>query len=149
MIVYGSYFSEELIKGACEYAKKNNLKIVCLNSLDDEYDWCDINISQNTLSPFEWAGYFAQAEVVFTCTFHGLMFGLIYNKKIVFSPTQFIIDKASSLMDYLNITDVMLKDWSFEEKVNWNWNYEKINKKIFELRENSYAFLREAIGDIN
>ena len=145
IVVYGSYFTDELIEGVCRYSKENGLKIVCLNSLDDTYDWCDINIQQNDLSPYEWLGYFADAEVVMTCTFHGMMFGLIFNKKMVFSPTQFILDKSTSFINALGLMEVLVDYKTFEEKVNWSWDYHEINKRISYLREESINYLKEYV----
>ena len=141
IVVYGSSFEPELIKGCINYAKQNNLAVISLNSLDDNFDWCDKNIQQDSLTPFQWLAYFKQADVVFTCTYHGLLFGLIFNKKVVFSPTDFIIDKASSLIDYLELNDVLINLSSFSQKVNWDWNYLQINKKIDSLRKCSIDFL--------
>ena len=38
IIVYGSKFKPEFIKGCVDYAKKNNLQIICLDYLDDTFD---------------------------------------------------------------------------------------------------------------
>ncbi|MBR1638767.1 MAG: polysaccharide pyruvyl transferase family protein [Treponema sp.] len=143
IIVYGSDFRQELIKGCIDYAKKNNLQIICLDSLDDTFDWCDKNIKQNELNPFQWLAYFKHAERIFTCTYHGLMFSLIFNKKTVFSPTQFIMDKASSLIDYLDLRPVLVNFNTFEEKADWEWDYDKINAKFDTLKQSSLQFLRD------
>jgi len=145
IVVYGSSFTDELISGAQKYAHTHQLKLVCLSSLDDTFAWCDINVSQQNMTPFEWCGYFKHAAAVFTCTYHGLIFGLIFNKRIIFSPTQFILDKASSLIDYLELEDVLIKYQAFKEKADWSWNYTAINQRIDALREKSYSFLRNAI----
>lgn len=143
IVVYGSNFRPELIKGCVEYAKKNNLQIICLDSLDDTFDWCDKNIKQNELNPFQWLSYFKYAERIFTCTYHGLMFSLIFNKKTVFSPTEFIMNKASSLIDYLDLRSVLVDFSTFEEKADWEWDYNKINARFDELRQSSLNFLRD------
>ena len=143
IIVYGSEFRPEFIKGCVDYAKKNNLQIICLDSLDDTFDWCDKIIKQNELNPFQWLAYFKHAERIFTCTYHGLMFSLIFNKKTVFSPTQFIMDKASSLIDYLELRPVLVDFNTFEEKADWEWDYNKINAKFDTLRQASLQFLRD------
>lgn len=143
IIVYGSSFKTELVKGCVDYAKKNNLQIICLDSLDDTFDWCDKIIKQNELNPFQWLAYFKHAERIFTCTYHGLMFSLIFNKKTVFSPTQFIMDKASSLIDYLELRPVLVDFNTFEEKADWEWDYNKINAKFDTLRQASLQFLRD------
>lgn len=143
IIVYGSSFKTELVKGCVDYAKKHNLQIICLDSLDDTFDWCDKNIKQNELNPFQWLAYFKHAERIFTCTYHGLMFSLIFNKKTIFSPTQFIMDKASSLIDYLELKPVLVDFNTFEEKADWKWDYNKINAKFDTLRQSSLQFLRD------
>jgi hypothetical protein len=133
------------VKGAKKYARENNLKIICVDSFGDDYDWCDKIIRQDDLTPFEWCAFFRDAKVVMTCTYHGLMFGLIFNKKIVFHPTQFILDKANSLIEQLELRDVLVEYEEFEQKVEWNWNFDVINKRIDKLREESTTFLLESI----
>lgn len=143
IIVYGSTFTDELIKGCVKYAKMNNLKLICLDSLDDTFYWCDENIKQNNLNPFQWLSYFKYAEVIFTCTYHGLLFSLIFNKRTVFSPTQFILDKASSFIDYLDLKDVLVNFTDFTKKADWEWNYTKINEKLNSLRRTSLEYLKD------
>lgn len=147
IIVYGSSFSPELIRGAREYADKHHLKLVCLDSLDDTFDWCDLNISQENLSPFAWCGYFKYAEAVFTCTYHGLMFGLIFKKRIIFHPTPFILDKASSLIDYLGLREVLIEKKTFEDKADWSWDYADIYRRLLPMREKSLAYLKESLKE--
>ena len=145
IVVYGSTIGDELIKGCVEYAKKHNLKIICLDSLDDKFDWCDINIKQKDLPPFEWLAMFKHAKIIFTCTFHGLMFGLIFKKPIVFNPLKFILDKAESFIDYLELRQPLIESKSFDEKVSWDWNYKKLERNIEHLKCVSMEFLKKNI----
>lgn len=145
IIVYGSSFSSELIHGARKYANQHHLKLVCLDSLDDTFDWCDLNISQENLSPFSWCGYFKYAEAVFTCTYHGLMFGLIFKKRLIFHPTPFILDKASSLIEYLGLREVLVEEKSFEGKMDWTWDYEEIDRRLLPMKEKSLMYLKESL----
>ena len=146
IVVYGSAMGEDLIKGCVEYAKKHSLKIICLDSLDDKFDWCDININQKDLSPFEWLSMFKNAKVIFTCTFHGLMFGLIFKKKIVFNPLEFILDKAESFIDYLELRYPLIEAKSFCDKAEWDWDYKKLEIKIEQLKRISIDFLKNNLG---
>ena len=141
IIVYGSFFSDGLIKSAQKYCKANNIKIICLNSLDDTFKWCDLIINQEDLNPFEWAGYFKHADAIMTSTYHGLLFGLIFKRKIVFYPTDFIIQKAEELIEQLDLRKVLIEEKAFEEKILWDWNYEKIDKVINKEREKAFAYL--------
>lgn len=149
IVVYGSDFPDDLIRGARDYAAKHHLKLVCLNSLDDHFDWCDINIDQDSMTPFEWCGYFRAAQAVMTCTYHGLLFGMIFHKPIAFYPKQFILDKAASLITDLGLEEVLIKRTDFAEKVDWMWNYSEIESRLDMMRRRSTAFVISALGHNN
>lgn len=145
LLVYGSFFSEELVNGAVNYAKQNGLTIICLDSLGDKFDWCDRIIRMRELSPFEWVGYFKKASTIMTCTFHGLMFSFILKKPVVFQPTQFVMDKVDDLIEKLDLKEVLLEKQTFAEKQCYDWNYSLINQKLAPLREASLRYLGEAL----
>lgn len=145
IVVYGSVFPDKLVFETVEYCKKNNIKLVCLNSLNDEFDWCDITINQDELSPFEWAGFFKYSEAVMTCTYHGLLFSVIFNRKIIFNMTEFIKPKAASFIQDLGIAEPILNMSSFEDKINWSWDYDLINSKLNKLRKESFKYLDDSI----
>lgn len=151
IIVYGPEFEIELINGAKKYAKEHDLRLVCLDSMDDSFDWCDISVSQDDMTPFDWCSYFKYAEIIFTCTYHGLMFGLIFNKPIVFSPRRFILDKVSSLMEYVGIRQPFIELQEFQEKADWNWqsNYKNvINPRINALKKRSIQYLEKSLVEL-
>lgn len=147
MVVYGSKFTDYLVQGAQAYAKKHGLKIICLDSLSDNFTWCDEVVSQRNLTPFGWCAYFKYAEVVFTCTYHGLLFGLIYQKRLVFYPTPFIMDKAASLIASLGMEEVLISSQDFDKKADWEWDYQNtLNKRINFFKEKSFAYLKKALN---
>lgn len=143
--VYGSFFSDEQIQDIKKYATKNKYKIVYLDSVGDCCDWCDVFIDATNMTPFEWCGYIKASEVFMTCTFHGLMFGLIFNKQIIFNATQFMRDKASDFIEYLGLGEVFLEDKTVDEQLKYNWNYKVINEKIAMKQKKSLKFLEENI----
>lgn len=145
LLVYGSFFSEELVNGAVNYAKQNALKIICLDSLGDKFDWCDRIIRMKELSPFEWVGYFKKATMIMTCTFHGLMFSFILKKPVVFHPTKFVMDKVDDLIEKLDLKEVLIEKQTFEEKRRFDWDYSLINQKLIPLRDASLRYLKEAL----
>lgn len=145
IIVYGSFFAEQLIIEAQKYCSEQGIKLICLSSLNDKFDWCDITVNQDELNPFQWAGYFKYADAVMTCTYHGLMFGLIFRKKIIFNPTDFIMEKASYLISQLGLYSVLIENKGFVEKLEWDWNYEIIDEQLLEMKEKSKKYLNEAI----
>lgn len=145
IVVYGSFFTDELIEGAIKYAKANRLKLVCLSSLDDRFEWCDQIVNQDEMNPFEWAGFFKYANAVMTCTYHGLMFSLIFNKKTVFNMTEFIYNKSESLVNELGLREVLVEYKTFEEKINWKWDYSVIMHKLEMMKKDSIEYLDFAI----
>lgn len=82
---------------------KKGYKLICLACNDDKYDWCDVLIQQSELSVFEWLGLFKYAEKVVTSTYHGLMFGLIFNKPLAFCKSDFIVAKAESFLKKIGL----------------------------------------------
>ena len=145
MIVYGQDFSFEQIQGIIEYAKANKLMLICLDCNDDNYSWCDLTIKQYELSPFAWIGFFKYAQTIATTTFHGLTFSLIFNKRFAFCKTKFIMDKAGDFLKEIGLFDLFNSECSISDMINWDWDYECINKIINEKREKSFAFLLEDI----
>lgn len=146
IVVYGSSFSKKMIEEAVAYKNNHGMKLLCLDSGGDSYDWCDINISQKDLDPYKWASLIKNAKIVMTCTFHGLLFGLLFHKPIAFHPTEFIMHKITSLVEVLQLREPLIERQGFTDKVNWNWDYETLNLRMAELKNNGLAFLAQNIG---
>lgn len=147
ILVYGSFFTDELINGAVEYAKSNGLAVICLDSLGDSFKWCDRIVSMKNMTPFEWLGYFKRAATVMTSTFHGLVFSLIFKKPIIFHPTRFILNKADDLIDSLGLREVLIEKQTFAEKIKYNWDYAPICEKLSPIKDESLRYLKEALAD--
>ncbi len=143
IVVYGSFFSDDHISFVKKFSKDHGLKIVYLDSVGDSCDWCDYFIPAETISPFQWSGYIKYAEYLMTCTFHGLMFGMVFNKRILFNATQFMRDKSTEFIQYLGLDDILLGESSFDKMINYEWDYCRINALIELRREQSIAFLME------
>lgn len=147
LLIYGQDFTDGFIKNLVLYAKEHNLKTIALDCNSDSYNWCDKLIKQDELDPFEWIGYFKSAEAVATSTFHGITFGLIFNKRIAFCKTDFIIAKIGSLLKKLKIYDVFLDSDDVYGMLNYEWNYSYINEKIRIERKKSIDFLKKACAN--
>lgn len=143
IVVYGSFFDDDQIAFVKHYCKQNNLKIVYLDSVGDRCDWCDVFIEASTINPFQWCGYIKNSEYLMTCTFHGLMFGLIFHKRILFNATQFMRDKSTEFINYLGLSDVLLSNEGFDKKIDYDWDYKTINDLIEIRRRQSLEFLTE------
>ena len=147
VLVYGTFFTDDMILNVKRFCENKNLKIICLNSLDDKNDWSDVQINQESLTPFEWVGYFKKAKYIMTCTFHGLMFGIIFKKPIIFNQTDFILAKSDFLIKYLELSDILrisanANEISIKE---WAEKYDRIEQLLYCMKEKSLSYLTKAI----
>lgn len=136
ILVYGNDFSAKLIDDVVAYAHKNKLMIVGAGIAPD---WCDIKL--RNIGPKAWIGMFKDAEFVVTCTFHGLMFGLNFEKKIVFNQVEYVKQRSTTLLKTLGLYDLYKNEVILENSLNYNWDYSLINKKLAQMRERSVKFI--------
>ncbi|OXM99234.1 polysaccharide pyruvyl transferase family protein [Bifidobacterium vansinderenii] len=138
IIVYGQDFSNAFIEQLCSYAKDNQLKLICLDCNNDQYDWCDVLIHQSDLTPFEWIGLFRHSSAIATSTFHGLTFSLIFNKKLAFCASDFILAKADNFLRKLGLYELLsVKGRDAREMLDYDWDYSGINAFIDAERRKS------------
>lgn len=143
--VYGSYFTDNQINGLKDYCEHNNYKILCLDTGMDTCEWCDVFIDASTITPFEWCGYISNAELLMTSTFHGFLFGLIFEKRIIFNATDFMKAKLTDFTKDLCLYESIILDDKFENQIKLTWDYRVINSIIDERREESIEFLRSKV----
>ncbi len=147
LVVYGQDFTQSFIEGIIEYSRKKRLKLVCLDCNNDNYSWCDVVLRQDKLTPYQWFGMFKDADAIATSTFHGLTFSLIFNKKLAFCKSDFILAKASSFLKELNLYDLYTNDsYSVMDMLERDWDYSEINRKIECMRQESLDLLCRMIG---
>lgn len=148
LVVYGQDFTKSFIEEIKEYSRKKQLKLICLDCNNDDYSWCDVILHQDELTPYQWFGILKDADAVATSTYHGLTFGLIFNKKMAFCKSEFILAKASSFLKELNLYDLYTNDSNGAlDMLDKDWDYHEINKKIEIMRQKSLNQLREMINN--
>lgn len=140
IFVYGNHFPEEMIQEVKEYATSNQLQIIG-GGLAPE--WCDLRLTD--IGPLEWIGMFAKAEFVVTCTFHGLMFSINFNKKVLFNQISYTVNRSATLLQELGLTELFQGHVTLREVLDYSWNYTEINHNLDVLRERSLAFLKGAL----
>lgn len=139
---YGNKLSKQNIDNIVKFAHNNGYKII---SLLDSFSWCDKNLA---LSPFETLGYFDAAEMVFTDTFHGSIFSIILNKKIIVTSKS--SNKIYNLLCQFGLDDrIITKDRTIEKLAETEVDYETINKRVNEGREFSRAWLKDKLQRFN
>lgn len=142
ILVYGNEFTDSLIEEVRNYASLHNLQIIGAGIAPE---WCSFRLIN--ISPTEWIGMFSKASFIVTCTFHGLMLAINYNKKVFFNQIEYTKNRSKWLLDQLGLSALYKKSKSLHGILNYEWDYYSINKKLAELRESSLNFLKEALND--
>lgn len=134
----GGSFDENQIK---TFAKKNKLSLKILHSTASRNP-SEKNIV--TASPKEFLELVYNADFVFTSSFHGLVFSLLFHKDFYasFSSNS---ERASSLLEMIGLSDRLLNPKSAIPFKGKSVNYDFIDEKLSGYRMNSISFL----SDIN
>ena len=123
-----------------EFAKVRNLEIISVGYL---HLWCDECVNAD---PKEFVELFANAEFVFTDTFHGTIFSLTFSKQflVLIRNNAF---KIKDIMSSLGLEKYL--QGSIDDKIEFlksnPLNYKNINKKIDELRMVSKGYINQQI----
>lgn len=135
-----AYFLGEKVnkfrKESYQYANKTNLKTVEFNNKHSMY---------YTNGPAEFIDYIKDAQIVFTNSFHGAVFSIIFKKPFVL----FSRDGMNSRIETL-LTTFKLKDRMWDKvKQNQSYltcDYSQIDDILNEERNKAYKFLSKAFG---
>lgn len=138
VVVYSYGLNEEEKEIVLSYSKKNKCKIVFLGS---RCEWADKN---PIVDPFTWINYLYHAQFVFSSTFHGTVFSIIFNK-------QFGCLGNSCKMKLL-LQEFGLEQHCFSNKDEFEKNkknivdYSKVNELVRKRMIESKRYLLESIG---
>lgn len=139
ILVYGTNFTKNQINDIKVYAKDNKIKII---SIGFKNNWCDKSLDY--ISPLNWIGMFKNAHIIVTCTFHGLMFGINYKKKILFNKVSYVNNRSKWLLKELGLLELMdNQDLKLEQVLNYNWDYKKIDRIIKTYRLKALEYFKE------
>lgn len=138
----------EKIQKLCE---KQKLKLIYIPYAKQEYNKFD-NKGEGTqiknVSPQDFLSLFKNATYIFTDSFHGAVFSLIFEKKfLVFERDRDTkVSMNSRLYDLLERTDLkdrlVKENINLQQKINEEIDYCKVNKKIEEYKNQSIEFLK-------
>lgn len=136
LLVYTYDNKEETNSALIQYAKEHDLKIAVAGCFAP---WADYNIATNRI---EWLGLFKFANKVFTTTFHGTVFSIIFRKTFC---TYCNGGKAAELCNEFNIhrTTASLQDAL--EMLQCDIDYSAIENLIEKRTIDSKSYLRSQL----
>lgn len=147
--------SAEHRKAVTEFARKKGLKIVTSHHTD-KYNKADEGFGDYApfdIGPAEFVNLIRNAEYVFTDSFHGSVFSVLYQKKfLIFTrySDKSITSKNSRIDSFCQIFSVEDRRYQGKIEVVDNYiDYTVVLEKVQQEREKSKAFLDKALKNLS
>lgn len=137
---------------AAEYAERNNLQLVSLPYLLNQYRKCDKNFGDVQLfsvSPEQLLYLIDHADTVFTDSFHATVFSLIFQKNFyVFKRniSDKMTNRIQSLLEIFGFSERLITEDSEYVDVLYETIHYTSSIKYDLMKEKSYKFLYEALN---
>lgn len=120
-----------------EFAQKRNLEVIKLLGSAKRKDTSFI---RTTDGPFEFISLIKNAEFVFTSSFHGLAFSIIYHKQF-YASFKNNAGRAISLLNMLHLEGHLLETYTKEIPSYDDIKYDKVMRTLDENRIESLQYL--------
>lgn len=138
ILIYETYPNKELEEKAKEIARKEGLKIIRINPVEEVND--PEIIENYTSGPSEFIGYINNATYVFTNSFHATAFSIILQKQFVVFLLENIGLRLKNVLENFDLLDRV--DFNnLHKEINWN----NVDCKYESLIKNSKEFLAKYI----
>lgn len=145
ILVYMMEYNKEFVKLANRISRATGLPIIQRRNrtlFANEIQSCFTN------TPGEWLGLIENAEYVFTNSFHGTVFSLIYKKPFISMLHSGTGARTEDLLRSVGEESHLL--YNIKDFNDFSQFYikdpEALDKKIAKLRESSLAFLKDALN---
>lgn len=140
------------IKAAQDTAARKNMELICIANArmkgNMEANWTIPKLDDLPIE--EWLWYFKNAEMVFTDSFHGTCFSVIFEKPFIAIANKGRgSDRFYSLTEIFGLenrvfnapTDIEGKDYLFTDAID----YSEVNKRITKERARSMKWVKDAL----
>lgn len=141
VLIYMLQKSDIFMKRAVDYAKKRNKRIVIIaigmkRSFDAEYI--------ANCGPDEFVRYFLMADTIFTNSFHGIAFSILFNKNFYYELQGNNVNTNSRLNDIIGLFDLKERESKFIGDGK-DIDFMKVNESIQRERSNAQKYIKERI----
>lgn len=124
------------IKAITDFAKTTGKKLICVMSC---YDWCDRAV---ITSPLELLGWFKNADMIITETFHGTIFSIITERQFATIGRESAMSKLTSMLQPYGLENRLVsKDNSFNQIFSKRIDYSVLNKVLENLRADTSLYI--------
>ncbi len=138
-LLYTITGSDRLKKIAAKTADQKGLKLIDLKRSLEVFSHC---------GPEDFISWIYHADYVFTNSFHGTAFSIIFQKQFsveLHNQNNYCNTRAGDLMDKLGLggRDIDSAEYMLDRKINWDYTSRRLNV----LRLNSENVLRDILGE--
>jgi hypothetical protein len=147
VFVYGSHMSDYMLSIAWRIAKEKGWELFRVNGSIVDYfgskGHCLLDIG-----PLEWLGLISKAEMVICCSFHGLVFSILFNRPFLamFTGDNQFDTRFDSLLNLVSLQshriDVKTPEENYLEAA-FNTDWDMVNEVIEKKRDESIRVLEE------
>ena len=139
-----------MYKDACEFAHKNGYSVISLDEVGKKNaSFFGVQVkSYASLSPFEFIGAIQNAKVVFTDSFHGTCFSIIFQRDFFTYLSLKRNSRIVDLCDSLGLTNRLIPYLGCvdnEEKFK-KINYHKVKEELKVMQDKSQNYLLNSLG---
>lgn len=142
LFYYCEHLPDKYMKQIVDYAHSRGLLIYGAGECNKIYNQISVN-----LTPFEWIEMFKNAELIFTGTFHGVVFSILNKKQFVCyltNPSR--IKKVGSLLKELKISKRILgQEKNIDDVISEEIDYSVVFKQIEKEKIISEQYIKEKI----
>ena len=146
LFYYCDKLPEQILNQIFSYARDHGLAVYGAGECDKRYTSTTVD-----LTPFEWVEMFREAQAVFTGTFHGAVFSILFQRPFkVYLTNNSRVKKVTALLNELNIPDrVINPDFRFDlDSMKSEIDYSAVNEILAEKRHRSRQYLKDALGAV-
>ena len=144
VLIYMLVASDSLVKAAADYGKNAGKEVIMINdNLRKQYDVK----YKRFCSPEDFVGLFKNADCVFTNSFHGTMFSIIFEKEVHIELQKYKDAPNSRFVDLLKNLGMEACIFSEDmlEGINSNSiDYSCVREKIAEMKEQTNLYFDDA-----
>lgn len=140
LLLYYVNMPQKLIDSAFLYARERGLKVVSLNTLRDRSDYLDYSHA----SIEEFLNLVANAEAVFTTSFHGMAFSILFEREFYYEIPANSYNNNARLEDLARKLGLQSQNLVKDERNTIDWN--EVREKLNEHQLKSAKFLKVALS---
>lgn len=143
LLVYDLEKNDELIYLANKISRKTGFKIISYSKSKEFINPIDCFKYKG---PDEFLGYFENAELILTNSYHGTIFSIIFLKIFYTVPHKTRGTRMTDLLEELNLSNRVIHEADDLEEINNNIDYKRVHKILQMKRKQSIDYLVRALN---